>query len=299
MNLLIAMIAPFFWGTTYAVAQFTLPDWPPLALACLRALPAGLLLLALKPTWPKQSQWLPLLFLGAVNIAVFFCLIFLMAQTLPSALAAIGMVSTPVFAMLLAFFAYKTVPSKVQIIASVIMIVAALLLFNPAQININPIGILALFAAISCMLTGSTFAKKMYGSIHWWTILVWQLILGGLCLLPIAFIQSYFDPEAYQSMLNIDLKSLLGISWIVILNTALAYGVFFWVLQKITITEMSFAGIANPIAGILMGAVLVGEQFSLFQYNLMLIMIIGSLLPQIVAAARKTALFRHRVKKQS
>ena len=52
MNILLAMIPAFFWGTTYAVTQYTLTDWPPLLLGALRALPAGLLLLLLKPSIP-------------------------------------------------------------------------------------------------------------------------------------------------------------------------------------------------------------------------------------------------------
>ena len=48
MNIVLAMIPAFFWGTTYAVTQLTLPDWPPLLLGALRALPAGLILLLIK-----------------------------------------------------------------------------------------------------------------------------------------------------------------------------------------------------------------------------------------------------------
>ena len=39
------MIPAFLWGTTYAVTKYATPDWPPLLLGALRALPAGLLLL--------------------------------------------------------------------------------------------------------------------------------------------------------------------------------------------------------------------------------------------------------------
>ena len=77
MNIFLAMIPAFFWGTTYAMTQFTLPDWPPLLLGAIRALPAGLLLLALKPSLPNKTDWPVLIKLGAINIALFFSLIFI------------------------------------------------------------------------------------------------------------------------------------------------------------------------------------------------------------------------------
>ncbi|MCF2848761.1 EamA family transporter, partial [Pseudoalteromonas sp. PAST1] len=61
MNILFAMIPAFLWGTTYALTKYATPDWPPLLLGALRALPAGLLLLLLKPSLPTRSQWPSLL----------------------------------------------------------------------------------------------------------------------------------------------------------------------------------------------------------------------------------------------
>ncbi len=114
MNILLAMIPAFFWGTTYAVTQFTLPDLPPVLLGALRALPAGLLLLAIKPSLPKKQDWKILLVLGTINIALFFGLIFVMALTLPSAISGVGMISVPVFAMLFGWMVYKRQPSLIQ-----------------------------------------------------------------------------------------------------------------------------------------------------------------------------------------
>ncbi len=57
MNILLAMIPAFLWGTTYAVTKYATPEWPPILLGAIRALPAGLLLLLFKPSWPTAKQW--------------------------------------------------------------------------------------------------------------------------------------------------------------------------------------------------------------------------------------------------
>ncbi len=50
----------------------------------------------------------------------------------------------------------------------------------------------------------------------------------------------------------------------------------------------TFGGIANPVAGIVTGMVLMGESFTAVQYSLMTGMIIMSLLPQLILAIRQS-----------
>ncbi len=161
MNILLAMIPAFFWGTTYAVTQFTLPDWPPVLLGALRALPAGLLLLAIKPSLPKKQDWKILLVLGTINIALFFGLIFVMALTLPSAISGVGMISVPVFAMLFGWVVYKRQPSLIQGISGAALIALAWFLFDPSSITLNPIGLIAMLSAIMCIVIGSSVTKSL------------------------------------------------------------------------------------------------------------------------------------------
>ena len=56
------MIPAFLWGTTYAVTKYATPDWPPLLLGALRALPAGLLLLLIKPSFASRASMAQLSF---------------------------------------------------------------------------------------------------------------------------------------------------------------------------------------------------------------------------------------------
>ncbi|MDA0148166.1 DMT family transporter [Vibrio sp. LaRot3] len=289
MMILLAMIPAFFWGSTYAVTQYALPDWPPILLGALRALPAGLLLLAIKPIWPKGKQWLQLACLGTINIAIFFCLIFVMALTLPSAISSVGMMSLPVFAMAYHWLVHKRTPSLVQIVSGTLLIIFAWLLFNPTQMTLNPLGLLAMLAAIVSIVIGSDVTKSLAKQMHWWQVLVWQLIMGGLVLTIAATFDGVLHPENYVSALsNLNALNLAGLAWVILLNTALGYGLYVWVLQRMTVVEFTFGGIANPIAGIVFGLVLIGDSYSPSQYLLMLGMIVMSLMPQIVSGIKKS-----------
>ena len=56
-DILLTALAPTVWGSTYLVTTEALPADYPVTLAALRALPAGLLLLALTRCLPPRS-WL-------------------------------------------------------------------------------------------------------------------------------------------------------------------------------------------------------------------------------------------------
>lgn len=289
MDILLAMIPSFFWGTTYAVTQFTLSDWPPLLLGVLRALPAGLLLLMIKPTLPSRGEWKILLTLGTINIATFFALIFVMALTLPSAISGVGMVSVPVFAMLFHWIKNKQRPSSIQALSGAVLILLAWKLFDPSSISLNPLGLVAMLGAISCIVVGSSITKSLGAQMHWWKILTWQLILGGVVLSIVSGLHALIEPEKYVSALNhFSIQNALGLSWVAILNTALGYGLYVWLLQRMSVVDFTFGGIANPVAGIVSGLLLLGEDFTLTQYSLMAGMILMSLLPQVLIAVKRS-----------
>ena len=294
MNILLAMIPAFFWGTTYAVTQFTLPDWPPVLLGALRALPAGLLLLAINPSLPKKQDWKILLVLGTINIALFFGLIFVMALTLPSAISGGGMISVPVFAMLFGWVVYKRQPSLIQGISGAALIALAWFLFDPSSITLNPIGLIAMLSAIMCIVIGSSVTKSLGTRMHWWTVLTWQLILGGIILSITAAIFASVNPDPYVNALhNASLRNVGGLLWVIVLNTALGYGMYVWLLQRMSVVDFTFGGIANPVAGIVSGLVLMGESFTPVQYSLMLGMILMSLVPQLVMSFKQKRSINH------
>lgn len=287
MNIILAMVPAFFWGTTYAVTKFTLPDWPPLLLGALRALPAGLLLLAIKPMFPGRGNWRPLMIIGLINIAVFFGLIFVMALTLPSAISGVGMISVPVFAMVFSWLFYRTRPSLIQAVCGGVLILLAWMLFDPESMLLSPIGMIAMLAAITCIIIGSNLTKVLGGKTHWWCILTWQLIIGGLALAVAAGLHYLHNPGPYLSAVHgFGWKNGAGLLWNALLNTALGYGLYVWLLQRMSVVDFTFGGIANPIAGIVCGGVLLGESFSPFQYSLMGGMILMSLLPQVIFVLR-------------
>src|ERR1700754_4929411 len=88
-GLALTAVTPAVWGTTYAVTTEFLPPGRPLLAGVLRALPAGLLLLAMTRRLPTGSWWWRSAVLGVLNIGFFFAMLFVSAYRLPGGMAAV------------------------------------------------------------------------------------------------------------------------------------------------------------------------------------------------------------------
>jgi len=76
------------FGTTYWVTQRFLPADAPLWGSTWRALPAGIALLLLARRLPTGAWWWKAAVLGSLNMGLFFLLLYIAAQRLPSSVAA-------------------------------------------------------------------------------------------------------------------------------------------------------------------------------------------------------------------
>src|SRR5262245_56158664 len=94
-------LAPAIWGTTYLTTTQLLPSGRPLLAAVLRALPAGLVLIAMTRRLPHGSWWWRAFVLGALNIGAFFALLFVAAYRLPGGVAATIIAAQPLLVLAL------------------------------------------------------------------------------------------------------------------------------------------------------------------------------------------------------
>jgi probable blue pigment (indigoidine) exporter len=161
-----------------------LPADYPLYGAAIRALPAGLLLLAVRRRLPHGSWWWKSLVLGALNTGAFFALVYLAAQTLPTSIASTIMAISPVVMMLLAWSALAERPLAAQMVGAGVGIGGVFLMLFDGAVAINAYGVLASVAAMAMSSFGYVLAKKWSADIDVFLLTSWQLIAGGLTLTP-------------------------------------------------------------------------------------------------------------------
>lgn len=257
MPYLIALIAPLTWGSTYALVSLSLEGLSPFWVACWRALPAGLLLVLLRPRLPDLA-WRKLLLLAFCNIAAFFTLLFIGAYRLPGAVAGTLGATLPLILLLLAWLIDGARPTLRWLLLALLGLCGVLLLLNPSA-RLDPVGVAAaLGAALLIGLSARWMQSWSVGDLL--SLTGWQLLLGGLMLIPIAW--TLAGPMPLPTA-----HALPGLAYLVLVNTALAYWAWLWGLRRLGTQVMSMLALTNPIVAVSLGVLLVGETLGPMQWS--------------------------------
>ena len=288
LDVLITALAPAIWGSTYIVTTEILPPDRPFTAALLRALPAGLLLVLYSRYLPRRSEWPRLLVLAALNIGFFQALLFVAAYRLPGGLAAVVGAIQPLLVMGLVWSMDQQRPASVAVAASVVGIagMAALLLAPGA--SWDPIGIAAAFVGTACMASGTYLTRRWRPTVPLLAFTGWQLLIGGLFLLPVAWL---IDPPLPQ----LSPLQWLGYAYLSLFGALLAYVLWFRGIARLAPVAVSSLGLLSPLVAVLLGWALLGQSITGVAL-LGLIAVLGSILAVQWAAAAKPAVVAPHVK---
>ncbi|MGR2769304.1 EamA family transporter [Photobacterium ganghwense] len=260
LNLLITALAPMVWGSTYIVTTELLPPDMPLLASTLRALPAGLILLALCRTAPRRGWWVRVAILGILNIGAFFYFLFVAAYYLPGGIAALVMSCQPLIVMFFSVMLLKTRLSFHHALAAVFGITGVAMLVLNASAGISWQGILAGVAGSICM-AGGIVLTKYWGRPDGLSLLSftgWQLTFGGLFLLPLTLLL-----EGLPSSLSVN--NVLGYSYLALIGAVFSYMIWFRGIEKLPTVTTSFIGFLSPVSACLLGFFILGETLSQYQ----------------------------------
>ncbi|MRX42365.1 DMT family transporter [Agromyces kandeliae] len=288
---LVTAIAPIAWGSTYWVTREFLPPDAPLWGAVLRALPAGLLLLAVRPRLPRGAWWWRAAILGTLNVGVFFALIYLVAQLLPTSLASTIMATSPAAMMLLAWLFAGERLRLVPLVGAGLGIVGVALLLAGEGVAPAPVGIAASVLAMALSSLGYILAKRWREGTDVLSVTSWQLLAGGLLLLPAALVVEGGPP-------TLDVHGLLAFAYVSLIATAVAFVAWFAGLARLPAGTVGLVGLLNPVAGVLLGVLVAGERLGGWQVAGLAIVLVGIVMGQ-PAARRAIAWARERRRRRS
>ena len=244
------------WGSTYLVTTQLLPLDRPLTAAVLRALPAGLLFLAVTRTLPHGSWWIRSLLLGTLNIGAFFALLFVAAYRLPGGIAAtVGAIGPLVVAGLaVRVLGERLTPRRLAAGTAGLLGVALLVLQSGGRLD--PIGLAAAVGGVLSMSTGIVLTKKWGQPARPLVTTGWQLIAGGLVLLPVMLVIECPPDHAWT------FGNAVGYSYLALVGAALAYPLWFRGISALPAGTVSFLALLSPLVAVLAGWVVLGQSMS-------------------------------------
>jgi probable blue pigment (indigoidine) exporter len=275
---LVAAIAPVTWGAAYYVTAHTLPASHPLWGSVLRALPAGLVLLALARRRPRGSWWWRSLVLGAINMSAFFVLVYVAAQRLPTSVASTVMAVSPFVLALVAWPLLGQRPRLASMLGAGLGLAGVVAMLVTGAVAVDPVGVAAGATAMVMSSVGFVLATRWKDDVDVLATTSWQLVAGGLLLVPVAALAEGAPPA-------LDGHGWLGIAYVSLVATALAYVAWFAALRHLPAGSVGLVGLLNPVTGVAVGLALGGERLGPLQVAGVVAVLAGVVVGQPAAHA--------------
>lgn len=261
---LLLVLLSALWGGTFFAVGFALRELPPLTIVFARvAIAAAVMLPVMKlfgMSLPRTAKdWMPFAGMSVFNNIIPFSLIFAGQTYVTSGMASVLNATTPLFTVLvLAAFGDERLSARR--IAGVTMGVLGVLLLRGASAADSAeqtVGILlCLGGALSYGFAG-LWGRRMLAGVPPITSTTCQLIVSALAMAVIAGVVE--RPWTLPMPSHLTWAALVALA---VLSTALAYIVFFRILDRSGPTNAALVTLLIPVTAILLGVAVLGEPLT-------------------------------------
>ena len=286
-----AALAPVIFGTTYLLTSNFLPPGRPLLAALVRSLPTGLVLV-IGSRLPPDRRWVVrFLVLSVLYASGLFPLLFVAAYLLPGGVAAVINSLSPLLVVVISVPLLHSRIHAIQIVAGMLGIGGVALLVLRSNARLDPVGLLAMTAA-ALMMGLATVLTKRWGRPPGMSSLRmtgWTFLFAGLTLLPVTLLVEGLPTE-------LTARNVGGLVYLVLISGILAYALWFWGLQHLAASAVTFLSLLNPVVAALLGWIVLSQRLNALQLLGALIVLVSVVLGQPAAYAilrRRRAALAH------
>ena len=248
------------WGGSFLFIRVAVPALGPFLLVGLRVglAAAALILYALAiGRMPKiRTRWRSFLVLGFLNAAVPFSLISAAEIHLTASLAAILNSTTVMFTAIVAAVWMGDVLTARKAVGIMLGIAGVTVLVGWDPLPLNGLVLLAVAAMLIASLSyalGATYAKRSFSGIPPLGMAIGQLCGALVLLAPLAAVSDPGEAPSFVVAL-----SMLGLA---LLSTAVAYLIYFRLIENVGPTSTVTVTLLVPVFGLLFGVFLLDEPF--------------------------------------
>jgi len=257
------------WGSTYLAIRVGVESFPPLVLAGVRHLIAGLVLYPIFRSKtgirPTASHWRTATAAGVLLLFVGNGGVCWAEQTVPSGIAALLVATVSLWLVILDWLRPSGVRPVARVVAGLVLGFAGLvLLVGPAHLGgsgrVDPRGAGVLVFASFAWACGSLYSK--HGGMPSSAMLgvAMQSLAGGVALLVASFITGEFHALHFAA---ISLRSWLALGYLIAFGSGIGLSAYIYILQKSTAARVGTYAFVNPVVALFLGWLLLGETITL------------------------------------
>jgi drug/metabolite transporter (DMT)-like permease len=256
---LLALLFSLLWASGFVAIKIALRDAPPLTLMYSRFLVAGaalLLLARLRGAAPPASwrTWRAIAVLGLLNNALYLGITSLLLRRLSAGTGAVLASTNPLLLALVAPWFLEERLTRLRILGLVVSYVGvAWVMWSRMRGDDSPAAMAIWLGSALFLVAGTIVFKRWRPSTDLLVVNGGQLLAGGVFLLPPALLS--------ESLLDVRLTpGLLGAqAWLVVAISMSAMLLWLWLLRHGDATRAGAWFFLNPVLGLFMGALVLGE----------------------------------------
>ena len=263
---LVSIVLHSLWGGNPVAVKFGLLVFPPMWSAFVRFVIGIVCIVAWAafrgiPMWPKKGEWRLLIMLAVVFVIQMSTLNIGFDLTKGS-IAAILISTNPLFAAFAAHFVIVDDRLSVRKVIGLIIAfigVAIVLLGGFSLESLDPIGLGGVVVLLSSALLGMrlVFQARVQQEISGVRVVLWQMILS----LPLfAFAGAVFETIRWE---NLALAPIAGLLYQGVVIAGLGFMVISYLLSRYAPSVITSFNFVSPISGVLLSAVLLGDEITL------------------------------------
>jgi probable blue pigment (indigoidine) exporter len=270
----LAALTPIIFGTTYLLTTEFLPPNRPLLAGLMRSLPTGLVLIIGSRIPPRR--WMARFFILSVLYASgLFPLLFIAAYRLPGGVAAVINSLSPLLVVMISVPLLSTRIRGIQTIAGIMGTFGVALLVLRSDARLDVVGLIAM-AGAAVMFSVATVLTKRWGEPEGMTsigVTGWTFLLAGLTLLPATLLIEGLPDQ-------LTARNIGGLIYLVLISGILAYALWFWGLQRLSASAVTFLTLLNPVTAAVLGWVVLDQRLNAWQLLGAVIILISVVLGQ-------------------
>jgi len=259
----------FVWGSTFLAIRIGVREVPPLLLAAMRFLVAGIVLYG----WmilrgersPSKRQWMSASLLAVFLFLMDYGLLFWSEQRVPSGIAAVMLALIPAFMALSEIIFLRTQKMTVRLgTALLIGIVGVAVLMSPwlnlGGAPIDPLGAAALIVASISWSAASALARKLELPPSKVMSSGAQMLAGGVLL---ALAGSAFGEFRDFHPSAVSREAWLSLLYLIVAGSIIGFTAYVWLIHHESPTKVGTYAYVNPVVAVLVGYFLGGEALGL------------------------------------
>ncbi len=247
------------WGSTYFVIRLGVAQWPPLMMAGIRFLTAGIVLFSFL-AWrghalPTPKQWLAAGVIGILLLAVGNGLVTVAEhQHVPSGIAAVMVATVPLFTLCFSLL-WGMRNTKLEWAGIALGLVGIVLLNTGNNLVGNPTGALLILLASASWAFGSVLGSRislpvgpMAGAA--------EMLVAGVVLL----VASRLSGEHLTQLPST--SGFLALGYLIVFGSMLAISAYMFLLKNVRPAVATSYAYVNPVVAVLLGIGFAGESLA-------------------------------------